>query len=76
MDSFLPSYSQFREHPPFFLKNGLQLINLHPPPPLLGILGTDTSPGEGKHCPRAICPNCQDFNPKSLGAKPGFTCSP
>lgn len=26
--------------------------------------------------PTAVCPNCQVFNPKSLGAKPDFTCFP
>lgn len=26
--------------------------------------------------PTAVCPNCQVFNPRSLGAKPDFTCFP
>lgn len=43
---------------------------------MLGILGTDPSPGEGKHCPRALCPNCQVLNPKSLGARPDSVCFP
>lgn len=61
MDSFLP-VSFMSLFYGFF-----KLINFVPP--LLGILGTDTSPGEGKHCPRAVCPNCQVFNPTSLGAR-------
>lgn len=54
----------------------LKLINF--PPPLLGILGTGASPREGKHCPRAVCPNCHVLSRDSLGAEPGcppFPCS-